>query len=227
MLAETVQTLELQRLPTVHADVIVWQGQLDPLPGRLELAERVLTPLERALAGRIVRKPALERRILSLALTRICLAQHLHLLPADVVLLREDQRPPRLLHPNPPQFSISHAGNLLLVALSAQRPIGVDVEPLRERRHLAGLAQIVLAPTELAMWQSLDKSAQLQAFYRLWTAKEALTKAHGLTLADGLQRRLVVLQPDGQVQAANPHEILLPLQVDPGHCATLALLEPS
>lgn len=82
-----------------------------------------------------------------------------------------------------PPFSMSHAGPWALVAFSAGLPVGVDVEPARDLPDLAALAARVLGPTERAAWEALAADARREAFYRAWTRKEALLKAHGSGLA--------------------------------------------
>lgn len=78
-------------------------------------------------------------------------------------------------------FSLSHAGDWIALAL-ADRPVGVDVEALTTPD--AALLAFCATPAEReAVTQSADPRT---AFTRLWTAKEAVLKAHGAGLSLGL-----------------------------------------
>lgn len=91
---------------------------------------------------------------------------------------------PAFSDPSLPDFSISHSGDWLWLAIGEQ-PLGLDVEQHRPRRNLDKLMAHVLSPRELA-WVSTQDD-ELRAFYRLWTLREAVLKASGRGLA-GLSR---------------------------------------
>jgi 4'-phosphopantetheinyl transferase len=76
---------------------------------------------------------------------------------------------PRL--PGGPAFSMTHAGDVVGVAVHPGGPVGLDVERVRELTDLAGMAGHVCSPAETA--------PDAPAFFTLWTRKEALVKATG------------------------------------------------
>ena len=72
-------------------------------------------------------------------------------------------------------FNLSHAGDLVLCALS-YRPVGCDVE--RKSKNFEGIAKRFFAPEEYDwIMQETDSG---QAFIKIWTLKESLLKATGL-----------------------------------------------
>ncbi|HTH80449.1 MAG TPA: 4'-phosphopantetheinyl transferase superfamily protein [Ramlibacter sp.] len=73
-------------------------------------------------------------------------------------------------------FSISYRKGCAAVAI-AQRPVGIDVESLCAGVDTKGIAQRFFTPDEQA-W--IAQAENQQAFYRLWTRKEALVKAAGV-----------------------------------------------
>jgi 4'-phosphopantetheinyl transferase len=80
-------------------------------------------------------------------------------------------------------FNVSHCEDLALIAvLPAAQCVGVDVEYLAPLPDLMDLARIVLIPREIAQLPGTG-DAQLQAFYRFWTCKEAYLKAIGTGLS--------------------------------------------
>ena len=104
-------------------------------------------------------------------------------------------------------FNLSHSGNLALIALSSQREVGVDIEVLSDSSDVNGMAEQHFSENELLDWSELPQSQQAEAFYRIWTRKEACVKVTGwglhLPLAtvdvgwEPLQHFVNVCLPDG------------------------------
>ena len=76
-------------------------------------------------------------------------------------------------------FSVSHGGAHGLIALAPEGRLGVDVEERVERRGLDLLVGAVMGAEEAAEVTSARGAGQLHLFFKLWTMKEALMKAHG------------------------------------------------
>ena len=90
-------------------------------------------------------------------------------------------------------FSLSHAGPWAVCAL-ADTPVGVDVEL---PRCTMATARRFFAPAEVTQVEALPEQARPDALLRLWTAKEAFTKALGQGLSLGLSSFEVRLRADG------------------------------
>lgn len=100
-----------------------------------------------------------------------------------------DRGKPALLWPDVPQldFSVSHSGALVVVAVARRGPVGVDVERLRPRLDVLGVARLALSAEEVAELEAVAEPEERRAaFFRCWTRKEAYLKAR----ADGLPGRL-------------------------------------
>ena len=80
-------------------------------------------------------------------------------------------------------FNVSHSGQHGLIAVAPKGRLGVDIEERAPRRNLQGLIEAVFSPDEQAGFEHLDESEKLRLFFRLWTLKEALVKAHGKGLS--------------------------------------------
>ena len=115
-------------------------------------------------------------------LLRIALGRHLGITPRDVTL---DRRCPDCARPHGQvrvpgvHVSVSHSGDWVLVALSGDAPVGVDVEMVADRSDTAALANRVLAPDEQAALESLPVPLRAAGFVRYWCRKEAVLKATG------------------------------------------------
>ena len=81
------------------------------------------------------------------------------------------------------KFNISHSGGLAVIALATVE-VGVDVELPRKRRS-DDIARRFYAPGEVErMFAERDDARRADAFFRLWTCKEAFLKVTG----EGLSR---------------------------------------
>jgi len=159
----------------------VWRIALDEVDATL-LDAGALSRFEQARAQRF-RYPADRHRYLAAHVgLRWLLSPSLGLPPEAIQLHETDQGKPCLAHPDAPGFSLSHSQGLAVVAWSAHRDIGVDVELRRPLPELPALAQNHLTSSEHADWRALPPADQAWAFLRLWTRKEAALKALGTGL---------------------------------------------
>lgn len=149
-----------------------------------------LSAEERAhLDGYRIREAA-ERYVVTRALVRTVLADRLGISPPVVVVNRTDTGKPVVaagVH-----FNISHSGDLILLALCDDRPIGVDVERKREVSRVEALAGRWLTEAER---RDLDRLRLLgqsdsDAFLRIWSLKEARLKALGVGIAGASRAKL-------------------------------------
>jgi len=119
--------------------------------------------------------------------------------------------------PGGPGFSLTHAGDLVGVAVRPDGAVGLDVERERDVADLAELAAHVRSPAERAR-AAPDRAG----FFRLWTRKEALLKATGEGLATPMAA--LTLADDGAVQewAGHGPMWLHDLHPAPDHPAAVA-----
>lgn len=71
--------------------------------------------------------------------------------------------------------SISHSGNMVAVCTS-EKPIGLDIELIDEKRNLEKLSKRVFCGKELEIF---NNSPTVEQFYEIWTKKEAYSKIDG------------------------------------------------
>ncbi|MBI3941590.1 MAG: 4'-phosphopantetheinyl transferase superfamily protein [Chloroflexi bacterium] len=80
-------------------------------------------------------------------------------------------------------FNLSHSHGLMLLAVALQRQVGVDLEFIRTDFDPQELATHFFAPGECAFLCALPLSRQVEAFFAIWTRKEAYIKARGAGLS--------------------------------------------
>lgn len=118
------------------------------------------------------------RELLVAALTQ-------HLQHVDVGALRTDARGAIQYRHGGVRVSLSHCRDLLAVALS-DTCVGVDIEWPRPRACIVR-AQRLFTAAEAQHLRDLLPAPRQKVFYILWTLKEAIAKAAGLSVWDGLR----------------------------------------
>ncbi|MDP3517200.1 MAG: 4'-phosphopantetheinyl transferase superfamily protein [Pseudohongiella sp.] len=86
------------------------------------------------------------------------------------------------------EFNLTHTGNLLLIAFTAQGEPGVDAEVSGRSVDAAQVAQRFFSASEFRDISDADAEYQTELFLRYWTLKEAAVKATGQGLARALRR---------------------------------------
>jgi 4'-phosphopantetheinyl transferase len=131
-------------------------------------------------------------------------------------------------------FSVSHSSDCCMVAVRLDQPIGIDVERLRDLPRAIAIAQTYFAPAERRALNGLRGTVQRDAFFTLWTHKEAAVKALGVGLAANLARLEFDLDAAGSPrlaawggdQAVAQSWSVLRLTAAPGYVAALATAHP-
>ena len=127
-------------------------------------------------------------------------------------------------------FNISRSAHLGLMAFSAGAALGIDIEQHRANLDPQEIAAEFFSSQERKALFSLPDSQQSQAFYRIWTRKEAYLKALGCGLSRPLPSFSVCdhhqplrpqLSDDSQPQASD-HWRLHDLNIATGYSAALA-----
>lgn len=108
-----------------------------------------------------------------------------HGTPAAPLILKREESGKPYFENSPLEFGISHSGELAVCALS-DKPVGIDVEKVREIRNVEALSARFLSERErYYVTQSSDKS---RAFLEIWTKKEAYLKESGVGLNTDLTK---------------------------------------
>lgn len=97
-------------------------------------------------------------------------------------------------------FSQSHTGPWLAIAVSAGTPVGIDIEPADRTPRWQKLARRYF-PTEDADSLCADEVCGRRRFLDHWTAREALVKAAGRSLAGSVGSIRLGAQPADRPRA--------------------------
>jgi 4'-phosphopantetheinyl transferase len=216
----------------------IWVATIPEFTEHQAALHDVLTPDERAHVHSSRGGRATAR--LSRGLLRLVLAHYLNLPPAEIEIDRScpdcgrsHGRPRLSRRPETAtkaiEFSVSHGGDLLVLAFADNAPVGVDVEPVGALEDVgAELLEFTLTATERLRVLDVPAPQRKRMFLRHWTGKEAILKALGTGL--DLEPQAVTLPPfpiKGKTSVALPGSPSVDLwisdvDVGPAHVCTLA-----
>lgn len=156
----------------------------------------LLDPGERQRLCQLRRQEDGERFLLGRGALRLILGGWLGCDPAGLVLGAGPHGKPELLAQKaagqgsggiPPQFNVSHSGELILLGFHLERPVGVDVEQRRPVPEWEGIADRCLPPSESERIRALPQERRSEAFLAAWCRLEAGLKATGRGLFGSAQ----------------------------------------
>jgi 4'-phosphopantetheinyl transferase len=230
-MAET-RALPLKRLTSPSgADAALWLAG-PAAPGEVpEHLWNTLSPGEKDRANRFLR---VEDRAL-FALTRGTLRRLLSEAtgsPPDKIAFAEGPYgKPSLVGTHGPHFNVSHSGCWSLIGFSNSRDIGVDIEFMRAAGGERDLARSFFSAAEYHSLEGLTNGMLLRSFYKIWTCKEAVLKAHGAGISEHLKDFSVEVTEDGYAIHPEPNcfssslasTAVQPVEVPEGYAGCYAL----
>jgi 4'-phosphopantetheinyl transferase len=153
----------------------------------------VLSPAERLRAKRFHFERDRTRYVAAHASLRLILSRYVSCPAGELEFIAGTHGKPALaglcgaLH-----FNLSHSGDLMLLAISRTREVGVDLEQIRSGVSCVDLADRFFAATEAQALRLLPEPRRTSRFFELWTSTEARLKASG----DGLTNGTTIINPD-------------------------------
>ncbi len=140
------------------------------------------------------------RFVTARALLRTLLAPELSCEAREIRFEVGDHGKPRLhsSHPQDLRFNLSHSGRRVVIALSWQAEVGVDVEQRSSRRNLSAVAARFFSSDEAHQVLTRRSEAERElAFHTCWCRKEAFVKALGTGISFPLASFTVDADPAG------------------------------
>jgi len=166
-------------------EVHVWRASLNLPESSYFKMWQSLSPDERGRANRFHFDVDRKRSVLGRGLLRLLLG-HILRRPAGHLQFEcnEFGKPRLIAGQGPPlHFNLSHSGDLVLVAITIGREVGIDVEKIRLDFAVEEVAAQTFSAKECKLLASLTTEARYRAFFSCWTRKEAYLKARGTGLS--------------------------------------------
>ncbi len=191
--------------PLRDGQVALWRVWTDDLPaGRLEELAALLNGEERSRAERFRFDRDRNRYIVSRASLRLLLGEYTQTRATDLEFVYGDQGKPALATPiDEVEFNLSHSADLCLFAFANFRRVGIDIESKERDVSFVELAMRFFSKSEYEAIRQLSPSNRREAFYAVWTRKEAYIKALGEGVTHGLDNFSVTVDPESETVLVN------------------------
>jgi 4'-phosphopantetheinyl transferase len=166
-----------------HVSLDVWYIDIRHAARRLRRLDAVLDDDELKRASSFIRPTDARRYRVAHGALRAILSELTGVAPREIRFAQGAQGKP-FLADGGPCFSLSHSGELALVAVSRAREVGVDVEKVRAIPDAPALARRYASPEVARAITDESPCGRDVGFIRIWTAIEAIVKAERTGLAD-------------------------------------------
>ncbi|MDB5023188.1 MAG: 4-phosphopantetheinyl transferase superfamily protein [Mucilaginibacter sp.] len=182
----------------------VWkiEEQADDLYNQLQLNEQEKAYVEQLSHG---------KRNLHWLGTRVLLRKMLN--TDEYIDCQVDEHGKPYLVDLPYHISLSHSFDYAAVMISKKRPVGIDIEQIKEK--VERIAHKFMRPAEMAF---INDQHKIQQLYVCWCAKEAVYKCYGqkeVSFADNISLKPFNFDKQGNVSATlNKGAVSLDYRVD-------------
>jgi 4'-phosphopantetheinyl transferase len=167
-------------MPATPDAIHVWKIELGIGPEVFEASLALLSLAERERAACLKVGDVRRSFVAARAGLRTVLAHYVGV-PASALSFRVGEYgKPLLLGSDNLRFNVAHSGALGLVAVTAEREVGIDIEALRPIVGAQAIVERFFSPAERREYSAQSSLASDRAFLRIWTRKEALLKATGV-----------------------------------------------
>ncbi|MGB8806923.1 MAG: 4'-phosphopantetheinyl transferase superfamily protein [Candidatus Rickettsiella isopodorum] len=228
----------LTRPPILTLNTVdVWYASLRVSHRKVKQFSSHLTLKEKKQAARILEHKDRKYFTVARGVLRWVLGQYLNIPPKDVAFYYGEYGKPYLSkagQDHPLQFNLSHAGDMVVCAVTQGQLVGIDIEYIQEQVDYETIAKRFFSSTEFEALLALPPNERQAGFFRLWTGKEAFVKAIGKGLSFPLRDFAVTLdQEKGRIlhirnstQRANKWS-LIPFTPAAGYIGALAVAKKS
>jgi 4'-phosphopantetheinyl transferase len=215
-------------LQIAPGEVHVWAAGLSLPADQLAELEATLDPGERERARRFVQPLHRDRFIAAHGFLRQVLGRILQIDPHAMRFIAGAQGKPAIA--GGPEFNLAHSGDIALIALARGRAVGVDVEQARATLDAEAIAARFFSTGEQAALAAMPAPDRRDAFFNIWTRKEAFIKATGAGLSFPLDELTVSLgegEDDCLLSVADDPAVaaqwrVRALRAPPGYAAAVA-----
>lgn len=175
--------------PLRPGEVHLWRANLSPT----DRLRETLSPAEWVRAEKYHFERDRDRFIAARGLLRTILGSYLERAPGELEFASGPYGKPGVgIAGSLLNFNLSHSDDLMLLAVTHAREVGVDLEFMRHNLPFETLADHYFDPEDAWDLRLLPQDKKAWKFYDVWTCTEARLKAGGVGLTNGFK----VADPD-------------------------------
>jgi 4'-phosphopantetheinyl transferase len=181
-------------LELTKEEIHVFCAFLDSPSRPIERLAETLSIDERERALRYYFESDRTRFLVGRGILREILGWLLRVSPGELIFSYGALGKPRLAAPdgenreNHLYFNLARSDSLAVFAVSPAHEVGVDLERIRAIDEAQEMAAHFFHERERARWLSLPSDKRTEAFFDVWTGKEALLKARGEGIGERMKQ---------------------------------------
>ncbi len=190
---------QLTKPTLAQNEIHLWCAHLDEFFSAVPEFCRALSHDERTRVGSFQFRKDHDYFVIQCGLLRHLLSRYLPVSPAEHEFVRGPHGKPELVDAQGAarlHFNMSHSSSMALYAFTRVTAVGVDIERIRPLEDLYNIARNFFTPRETAALRALPDASRLEAFFNCWTRKEAILKATGQGITDGVDGIEVTVAPN-------------------------------
>ncbi|MFK5985452.1 MAG: 4'-phosphopantetheinyl transferase superfamily protein [Pseudomonadota bacterium] len=164
----------------------IWLCNAENMLSQSDYFFSILSANEQVRALRFKFDTHRNRFIISHGFTRCVLAKYLQVTPADIKYKKEQLGKPYLsdINKSALTFNLSHTEDISILAVAKYSQLGIDIEYKNRKTDWQAISQKFYTHSEKKSLSAIkNENHQKQAFYELWTRKEAYMKVIGTGLS--------------------------------------------
>lgn len=158
--------------------VYIHQFEFNNFLNQLEIFRNLLTEEEKTRIDKFYFKKDQNNFTLSRGITRGILAKYLDINPKQIIL-SQNKFGKLYLENEKLKFNLSHTKDFLLIGVSFDTEIGIDIEKIREFKVYQEIVRRFFSENEIKAFFLQTEDKYQESFFTIWTRKEAFIKAVG------------------------------------------------
>jgi 4'-phosphopantetheinyl transferase len=176
-------------IPLTPGEIHLWLAFYDEISQEhlLSAYRELLNATEKEQELRFYFASDRRRYLITRALLRTVLSRYISIHPKEWIFSTNAYGRPEIVNAQATDaglsFNISHTHSLIVLGLTRERALGVDVERVDGREVSIDIADRFFAPQEVAVLSAAPPHQQQYRFFEYWTFKEAYIKARGMGLS--------------------------------------------
>lgn len=165
--------------PLIKNEIHLWGISLPTYQNSTNQLFTFLSSEEQSKAQKFPLEKIRTRFIVTHGLLRFLLNKYLNNTNITIQIIKDKYGKLKLKDPPLLHFSITHSDEIILLAFSRERVLGVDVEKLRPQVPYLEIAERFFSHAEFQTIKQALPEKQIDLFYDYWTLKEAYLKGKG------------------------------------------------
>lgn len=214
-------------------DVHIWFVRLNQAGWNILQLRKILSEEELEQADAYRFKSHRGQYIIVRGFLRNVLANYAGIPPRRLNFQRKSYGKPYLFSHEELQFNLAHSDSTAILVVTKSIVVGADVERLRYDFEIDAIVENYFSEEEIESYRRVPYKWKKQAFFKIWTCKEAVVKAAGFGLYYPLNQFTVRLSQGAVTRLAGTKNLPYPVsewrirQINPvpGYIGAIAVQE--